>query len=399
MVSDCLDCLNSAGGTDSITTSRNEEKEMRASRNLIPAAALAAACVHAQAAQVQLYGIVDAGIESTSSSAGRQWRALSGGLYGSRWGVTGSEDLGAGRRAVFRLESGFAADDGSFLQGGRAFGRESSVGVASDALGTLLIGRLPTPYYLSQSAVDAFAWGNAGSLAAATRSEKGVTRQLLPTAVSGRADNAIAYVTPAWGGFSARVLYSLGEGSTALGRSQGAAVRYVTHRGTAIAAWNKQFAGAGAGGGVTAFTAGGSVELAPVRLYAGFTQERNSCTTCTGAFARNQGVSGVSPSEFRLLNLGVRVPSGAAVLIAQATRIQDRSSYAVSTGGRGAWWWAAGLEYTLSRRTIAYASIGSIGNRNGSSYALGTGSAQQGAGYLPDPSRVTTIAAGLRHSF
>jgi hypothetical protein len=147
---------------------------MRASRNLIPAAALAAACVHAQAVQVQLYGIVDAGIESTSSSAGRQWRALSGGLYGSRWGVTGSEDLGAGRRAVFRLESGFAADDGSFLQGGRAFGRESSVGVASDALGTLLIGRLPTPYYLSQSAVDAFAWGNAGSLAAATAAHGGV---------------------------------------------------------------------------------------------------------------------------------------------------------------------------------------------------------------------------------
>jgi predicted porin len=45
-------------------------------------------------------------------------------MQGSRWGVFGTEDLGGGLKAVFRLESGFDVNNGSMSQGSRLFGRQ-----------------------------------------------------------------------------------------------------------------------------------------------------------------------------------------------------------------------------------------------------------------------------------
>jgi predicted porin len=84
----------------------------------------------------------------------------------------------------------------------------------------------------------------------------------------------------------------------------------------------------------------------------------------------------------------------------QAVRVQDRSSYAVSTPNRDATWLAIGGEYALSKRTIAYGALASIRNKNGSQYALGSGTVQQAAGFIGagDP-RSTTLSLGIRHLF
>ncbi|KWF24769.1 porin [Burkholderia pseudomultivorans] len=100
---------------------------------------------------VTLYGIVDLGVDyannvanATNGSAvpgsgGRLFQMQSGVPLGSRWGLLGSEDLGGGLRAVFRLESGFDAATGS--SGGLAFSRNAYVGIASERFGTLTFGR------------------------------------------------------------------------------------------------------------------------------------------------------------------------------------------------------------------------------------------------------------------
>ena len=86
--------------------------------------------------------------------------------------------------------------------------------------------------------------------------------------------------------------------------------------------------------------------------------------------------------------------------MAQVSRIQDRSNYATSPGNRDATWIALGSEYALSRRTLLHASIGTIGNNNGSLYALGSGSVQHAAGLVGAGNpRTRTMVIGVRHSF
>lgn len=361
------------------------------------AAGLLCGTVQAQSS-VTLYGLVDAGVDFSKAGGGTQTRLISGGSFGSRVGFRGAEDLGGGNSAVFRLESGINIDTGSYAQGGLAFGREASVGLASSTLGTVTLGRLPTPYYMVQSAVDAFLWVGSGGLTAITRSGT-TSQQLLPQAVNARADNALNYVSPKLGNVEVRALVAKGEGSTTIGNARGLSVRYAREAVDLLAGYGRQ-EGANGQGGVTSVVVGGSYNFGPARVFAGYTSEKNSCGTCTGILARPEGVAGGSAAEFRLINLGVRVPLGSATAIAQVVRVQDRSQYAVATPDRDATWVAVGGEYALSKRTAFYATLGMIGNRNGSQYALGSGTVQQSAKFVAAGNpRSTTLSLGMRHVF
>lgn len=111
--------------------------------SLIALAGLAAAGA-AQAQSVTIYGMVDAGVESVSNVAtagGRLNRMPSNtGILPSRLGFRGKEDLGGGLNAQFTLEMGFAPDTGASGQGGRLFGRQSTIGLGGD-WGTVTLGR------------------------------------------------------------------------------------------------------------------------------------------------------------------------------------------------------------------------------------------------------------------
>lgn len=66
-------------------------------------------------AQVNLYGIVDAGVTHVSGLPGGSKTQLSSGIMeGSRWGLRVQEDLGGGYRAMATMESRFEADSGTF---------------------------------------------------------------------------------------------------------------------------------------------------------------------------------------------------------------------------------------------------------------------------------------------
>ena len=67
--------------------------------------------VHAQ--NNVLYGLIDAsGSRSRPPGGDYQWKLDSGAMSRSYLGFRGSEDLGGGLRAVFRLESYLAVDTG-----------------------------------------------------------------------------------------------------------------------------------------------------------------------------------------------------------------------------------------------------------------------------------------------
>ncbi len=111
---------------------------------LAVACALSAASAQAQTANVTLYGLIDATIRTVNNSDAKGGR-LNGfqtpWFSGSRWGLTGAEDLGGGLKAIFRLESEFVLGTGALDTPGFLFIRDAWVGLESNTFGKLTIGR------------------------------------------------------------------------------------------------------------------------------------------------------------------------------------------------------------------------------------------------------------------
>jgi len=102
-------------------------------KSLAAVAVLGAFAGSALAADVQLYGLVDLGLNWTQVDNGKtttdSFGMGSGQNSGSRFGLKGTEDLGNGYKVGFNLENSFKADDGAFDKGSRLFHRESILAV------------------------------------------------------------------------------------------------------------------------------------------------------------------------------------------------------------------------------------------------------------------------------
>jgi len=111
--------------------------------------AAAAAPAFAQSS-VTLYGIVDEAIryQTNAGPGGNDLVSMtSGPETHSRWGLRGSEDLGGGWAAVFRLENGFEAFNGQLHVPDTLFSRQAYVGLSNDKWGALTFGRQYAPVY------------------------------------------------------------------------------------------------------------------------------------------------------------------------------------------------------------------------------------------------------------
>lgn len=166
---------------------------------------------------VTLYGVLDEGIDYTNNSAGHSlWHMQDGtydGVYGSRWGLKGTEDLGGGLSAIFKLESGFSIENGQMRQGGRMFGRQAYVGLSDNRLGTVTLGRQ------YDSVVDYLQPVTAPGQLGGPIVHAG---DIDNTDNSFRVDNSIKYASPKLGGLTFGGLYSFtntnapGRGTTGL---------------------------------------------------------------------------------------------------------------------------------------------------------------------------------------
>lgn len=167
-----------------------------------------AGAVHAQS-NVTLYGIIDNGLTYSSNQGGHSaWQMQSGISQGSRWGMMGTEDLGGGMAAIFRLENGFNVDTGALGQGSRMFGRAAYVGLASKQYGTLTLGRQNE---FMGDYVGAYGGnGNWGILIPHAG-------DLDNTGIDFRVNNAVRYVSPVIAGFTFAGLYSFGNVAGAMG--------------------------------------------------------------------------------------------------------------------------------------------------------------------------------------
>lgn len=171
----------------------------------IIAAALAALASSAAFAQsnVSVYGVVDVGYVHFSSSGKQGMNAIDNGLNApSRLGFRGTEDLGNGLKALFTIEYNIAPDQNSGIGDASSVtrftgtqSRQTFVGL-NGAFGTVLGGRLQTAGYDFSCAFNPVAGG------AFNVTDRMKASTVLSCGTPGRRDNAVAYVSPSFGGLS-----------------------------------------------------------------------------------------------------------------------------------------------------------------------------------------------------
>lgn len=184
-------------------------------KSLVAVAVLGAAAFSAQAADVQLYGLVDYGFQYSETDNGidkskHAFEMKSGMNSGSRFGLKGVEDLGNGYKVGFVLENGFNADDGTLGNSDRLFDRESLLFVDS-AWGQVGFGRVGQlvsgngTYGIFGGSVSPFStgWGNVYG------------HKAVMAGSFGRLDNSLTYKSPAFAGVTVFAQYSFDNDSKA----------------------------------------------------------------------------------------------------------------------------------------------------------------------------------------
>jgi predicted porin len=164
----------------------------------------------AQGGNITFYGKLDVAFDSVrfSSAPGK---ASSRANYISNdisyWGLRGSEDLGDGTRAYFKLESGFSADTGTSSGGNQLFDREALVGYGGK-WGALQAGSQYAPSLFVQARSDPFGRNQNGNGITLTQQIPGNLRGFVGQVPL---NNALQYISPVMEGVSVRVLHSFSE--------------------------------------------------------------------------------------------------------------------------------------------------------------------------------------------
>jgi predicted porin len=182
---------------------------------------------HAQSS-VTMYGLIDYGLDYASNvqTIGRngvrtgksQFAMASSVMQGERLGLLGTENLGGGYNAIFRLESGFDLGTGKLQQGGTYFGRQAYVGL-SGPFGQFTMGR---QYDSEDEFLDPFGGGVAGG-AFAFHAE-----DMDNEAIANRLNNSVKYNSPNFKGFTLGLTYGFGgvPGSITQNSSYAMAAKY-----------------------------------------------------------------------------------------------------------------------------------------------------------------------------
>lgn len=331
-------------------------------------AAVAATSAFAQST-VTLYGVVDQGYNTdkkTVAGVASKVTGLTSILSGSRFGFKGTEDLGGGLKANFVMEYSVAPDEKTTSMDNR----QSFVGL-SGGFGTVNLGRQYTQIHGVQGSFDAN--GNAtaaGWLGGGTSTV--------------RQSNAIVYTTPTFNGFSAAV--ELGHAEVAqtpsvvgnAGNTTAVGLNYANGPLTVKAAVESikltklTYTAPGAAAADLsdalatrkASSIGASYDLGVVKLMAVTTTAKAGSAADAGKVTTN--------------NYGVSAPVGAVTLNATVSngKYIDSGAAAVKTSG-----YQVGANYSLSKRTTAYALLG------------------QGKNKAASASKHDTFAVGVRHTF
>jgi predicted porin len=177
--------------------------------------ALTAAAGAAQAqSSVKLYGLVNEDFGSYQLAGSAKTKGLqSGNMATSFWGISGTEDLGTGTKAIFALEGFFLADTGSQgrFSGDTMFARSAYVGLSGD-WGLVKMGRNTNLTFLSLLLFNSFgdSFGFSPTILHYFTDQRGFGAKL--EGDSGWS-NSITYMSPSFAGFKVNLQGAFAEGA------------------------------------------------------------------------------------------------------------------------------------------------------------------------------------------
>jgi predicted porin len=348
-------------------------------KTLIAVAALAATGAFAQ---VSVYGRLDAGYAQTKSTniainAGTGAATYSAGNYrknngveshnsaSSMWGIQGSEDLGGGMKAFFKLEQDVYTANGntgaSGAGGGAAnlsgFNRTSLVGV-SGGFGSVAFGRDYVPFFKLIGATDINSLSRISTVQRSAASGYSTTGQ------------QIVYTSPNLSGFVGSLAVIADDNSTNTATAKegatNATIQYMNGPlmvGVGFA--NKKVTATTTETKTSATVLAGSYDLGVVRLVGNYISDKVTQTAATD----------IKQTE---LNIGAIMPMGKVTLRAQV----GRNNYEEGAVDRSGTDMVLGAEYALSAKTALFAKTGTFDKNR-----------------LGDDAKVQSTAVGVRTVF
>lgn len=346
-------------------------------KSLIALAVLSAVAGAAQAqSSVTVYGIVDMGVQRQDIGGTTTTALDSGNQSGSRLGFKGSEDLGGGLKANFKLEMGVNADTGSSAQGGRTFGRQAYVGLAGD-FGAVNFGRQYTPVFVAIDSFDPFSTGMSSGTAGSGTSTLGAGAYFDHGGV--RQNNSVTFATNDLSGFAASAMYGFGDekaGDHKSGTYAGAAATY-----TAGPVFVEGVYSVNAGG-IRSSLFAGTYDFSVVKLHAAYQYQKTDSAPATVV-------------KRDVYSFGVTVPvSAAGNVVANYISSKNKNAFVSNANAQQ---YAIGYTHSLSKRTNLYTSYSQAKNDAN----INLGSADSSATFHPvaNGATVKLFNVGIRHMF
>ncbi|MDY0037992.1 MAG: porin [Zoogloea oleivorans] len=315
--------------------------------------------------KLSIYGTLDGGFLSRSGNngayaaqagtrfAGHKSELTSGIESESRLGFKGSRDLRNGVSVFFQLEAGFAIDDGkstlSDAEGNSVFRRKSFIGLTGQP-GTVVMGRIDGGRYSVAGKYDPFANGTVANMASI---------QVHGT----RADNAVAYISPAWNGLSFLAAYTtslVGQespGNKGDGRLWAFIPSY-SKGGLDLTLDIEQLQAKGSEEHkLNILVAGGAYDFGPVKLHAYWESIKtdNYKDIFDGSFAT---YSALLNHRSWMLGASAPVLGDKAKIRASYVVLDDKTSLDASCRK----WGLGGVYYLSERSTYVYADVAKINN-------------------------------------
>jgi len=317
-------------------------------KSLVALAVLAASGATFAESGVTLYGLVDTYVGRLDDGTTKQNVINSGGINTSRWGIKGSEDLGGGLKAIFKLEQGFALDTGAAgantqgqnpqVTGTQTFDRQSYVGLAGN-FGEFQIGKVWTAYDDVIGASDGVFNANALSVLYATwKSGSYIDRPA----------NGFRYTTPEISGFTGAVSHSLAEKSVNQKAVSAASLSYAGGPVAVQLAYQVENPYATPNPSLKYLLVAGSYDFGPAIAKFSYGNVKNVGNT-----------AGLDATEYQV---AVDVPVADNILLSAS---YARSDDDISGGGfeQKREGFAVGATYTLSKRTFMYGGYQSVSNQ------------------------------------
>jgi len=391
---------------------------------------------------LQMYGLIDIGINHLSGAPGGSvTRLTSGNMEGSRLGFKGSEDLGGGYRAIFTMEARLEADTGGLsnrpVSGGRLPDRLStatslglpaalqpavsavaaqigtSVGVNLNnnffdrqiftglvtPFGAFTVGRQYTPGYLATANFDVMKTESSLSLGQLVA---------IPASFDIRISNSLQYGLQL-GGLSATAMYSAGEvaGSASARRLMGVMAIYKGDGYSFGGGYNTRNNELGDKSLTTAIL-GATLDAGPGTLFGqyatikddnptdlssiGASLSANPATAPVAALVQNAFVQGFK-QDARLFQIGYRITSGIHSVAVAYNSMDDRRPFNADRNSYG-----VAYTYQLSKRTDLNGVLTRLNNKNTSQDLLGANGYLGGVASAPGKD-VNSVTLSIRHRF